>query len=120
MLELRENETARALLRNTEVMQALKVSDWERYRRIEDLLARTYFDARDVRRRLSSVLCCAVRRHNCCVSSDVDCFASPTVQAYGDATKERRRSQLASCTPSCLSSWTIYVLMSMPWLYLQH
>ena len=49
MLELRENETARALLRNTEVMQELKVSDWERYRRIEDLLARTYFDARDVR-----------------------------------------------------------------------
>ena len=54
MLELRESETARALLRNTEVMQALKVSDWERYRRIEDLLARTYFDARDVRRRPSS------------------------------------------------------------------
>ena len=54
MLELREGETARALLRNTEVMQALKVSDWERYRRIEDLLARTYFDARDVRRLPSS------------------------------------------------------------------
>lgn len=67
MLELRESETARALLRNTGVMQALKVSDWERYRRIEDLLARTYFDARD---------------------------------AYGDSSKERRRSQLASSLAS--------------------
>ena len=92
MLELREIETARSLLRNTEAMQTLKVghcpaktalpvcrrctatvdataisnrhrlkvavivlfslhsqgSDWERYRRLEDLVARTYFDPRDV------------------------------------------------------------------------
>jgi len=47
MLELREIETARSLLRNTEAMQTLKGSDWERYRRLEDLVARTYFDPRD-------------------------------------------------------------------------
>jgi WD40 repeat-containing protein SMU1 len=47
MLELRENETARALLHQTEAMQTLKARDWDRYRRLEDLMARTYFDARE-------------------------------------------------------------------------
>ena len=48
LLELREGDTARAMLRNTKPMQQLKIRDWERYRKIEDLLARTYFDAKDV------------------------------------------------------------------------
>jgi hypothetical protein len=56
MLELRENETARALLRNTPAMQELKAHDWERYRKIEDLLVRTYFDARDVRHSICMAL----------------------------------------------------------------
>eukprot|EP01052_Picozoa_sp_SAG31_P029895 SAG31_NODE_3014_length_4786_cov_9.641135_9_plen_95_part_00 len=38
MLELRETETARAMLRNTEPMQSLKGKDWERYRRLEELV----------------------------------------------------------------------------------
>jgi hypothetical protein len=104
MLELRESETARALLRNTEVMQALKVSDWERYRRIEDLLARTYFDARDVRSRHATPAFTAwPARSPLRVARAPPTMlwrASRTVQAYGDATKERRRSQLASCASS--------------------
>lgn len=87
MLELRETETARALLRNTAAMQELKVHDWERYRRIEDVLSSAYFDAADVW--LFSAATCAT-------SVDLQ-----NVQAYGDSTKERRRSQLASC--GCLS-----------------
>eukprot|EP00798_Chlamydomonas_sp_ICE-L_P021429 gene21429-28394_t len=48
MIELREAETARAMLRHTQVFQRMKVEDPERYLRLEHLCGRTYFDPREV------------------------------------------------------------------------
>ena len=47
LAELRETDTARAILRQTESMTRLKTDDPERYLRLEHLLQRTYFDARE-------------------------------------------------------------------------
>ena len=48
MIELRESDTARAMLRQTQVFQHMKLEDPERYMRLEHLCSRMYFDAREV------------------------------------------------------------------------
>ncbi|KAF5840849.1 WD40-repeat-containing domain protein [Dunaliella salina] len=48
MIELRESDTARAMLRQTQVFQRMKLEDPERYMRLEHLCSRMYFDAREV------------------------------------------------------------------------
>eukprot|EP00983_Pelagomonas_calceolata_P036788 1134510-Pelagomonas_calceolata.AAC.2 len=58
MIELRESDTARAMLRQTQVFQRMKLEDPERYMRLEHLCSRMYFDAREVyqvRRRSSGL-----------------------------------------------------------------
>lgn len=47
MLELRENDTAKAILRNTEPMNKMKLEEPERYLRLEHLMQRQYFDPRE-------------------------------------------------------------------------
>jgi WD40 repeat-containing protein SMU1 len=47
MIELRELDTARALLRQSSVLAALKVDDAERYLKLEHTLSRPYFEPRD-------------------------------------------------------------------------
>uniref|UniRef100_A0A7R9Z0B9 WD40 repeat-containing protein SMU1 n=1 Tax=Chlamydomonas euryale TaxID=1486919 RepID=A0A7R9Z0B9_9CHLO len=48
MVELKEVDTARAMLRQTQVFQRMRKEDPERVSRLEHLLGRTYFDAREV------------------------------------------------------------------------
>ncbi|CAD7696072.1 unnamed protein product [Ostreobium quekettii] len=48
MIELREIDTARAMLRQTQVFQRMKRDNPERYMRLEQLCGRTYFDIREV------------------------------------------------------------------------
>ena len=47
MLEQRELDTARALLRQSAPLAALKIDDPERYLKLEHLLSRPYFEARE-------------------------------------------------------------------------
>uniref|UniRef100_A0A7S0VM30 WD40 repeat-containing protein SMU1 n=1 Tax=Polytomella parva TaxID=51329 RepID=A0A7S0VM30_9CHLO len=47
MLELRENDTARSLIRQTPVLQRLKMDNPERYLKLEHLCNRTYFDPKE-------------------------------------------------------------------------
>ncbi|CAN6994935.1 unnamed protein product, partial [Brassica oleracea var. botrytis] len=47
MIELRELDTTRAILRQTQVMGVMKQEEQERYLRMEHLLVRSYFDPRE-------------------------------------------------------------------------
>lgn len=58
MIELRELDTARAILRQTQVMGVMKQEEPERYLRMEHLLVRSYFDPHEVWRLCS---CCIQR-----------------------------------------------------------
>jgi WD40 repeat-containing protein SMU1 len=48
LIELRETDTARAMLRQTQVFARMKLDDAERYLRLEHLCNRAYFDAREL------------------------------------------------------------------------
>lgn len=58
MIELREIDTARAMLKQTQVFTRMKAEDPERCNRLESLCSRTYFDAKCVSALLVGSACC--------------------------------------------------------------
>lgn len=65
MIELRELDTARAILRQTQVMGVMKQEEPERYLRMEHLLVRSYFDPHEV----WELYCCLT-----IIKCHIDCF----------------------------------------------
>jgi WD40 repeat-containing protein SMU1 len=65
MVELREIDTARAILRQTAVFARMKLDEPERFLRLEHLCGRTYFD---IRRALPSICSDNVLFHVSCVA----------------------------------------------------
>ena len=55
MIELREVDTARAMLRQTAVFSRMKQEDPERFLKLEHLCGRTYFDIR-----CAALSCCVL------------------------------------------------------------
>ena len=76
MIELREIDTARAMLKQTQVFTRMKVEDPERCNRLESLCSRTYFDAK-----------CALSGQRCACRGS----SQPTVRFTGKVQQERQR-----------------------------
>ncbi|GJN05380.1 hypothetical protein PR202_ga23001 [Eleusine coracana subsp. coracana] len=99
MAELRELDTARAILRQTQVMGVMKQEQPERYLRLEHLLVRTYFDPAEVGSSLA-VLLYSLSSLSYLSSDVLDCYFHQ--QVYHES-KEKRRETIAQAIASEVS-----------------
>ncbi|GJN31992.1 hypothetical protein PR202_gb20458 [Eleusine coracana subsp. coracana] len=99
MAELRELDTARTILRQTQVMGVMKQEQPERYLRLEHLLVRTYFDPAEVGNSLA-VLLYSLSSLSYLSSDVLDCYFHQ--QVYHES-KEKRRETIAQAIASEVS-----------------
>lgn len=117
MVELREVDTARSILRQTAVMAVMRQEQPERYLRLDHLAGRTYFEPREVLVLLLVHILVLFEQarvfleggRGCSsdgVASSLCSVATAAVQAYGDSSKDRRRTEIANgeCIASCYAT----------------
>ena len=95
MVELRETDTARAMLRQTHVFQRMRQDDPDRLMRLERLCNQTYFDIRCDTVGSWFLMPCA-QKIPCCGRTIYESEGALACrEVYGGTPKDKRRAQLA-------------------------